>query len=154
MKKNRKKNKKAFTSVELLLVIALVAIIGLTSIPFLSRFLVQSATEDAYSRILADLRQAQINAQLGKQNGPWGVYYGTVNGSKQVVMYQGSSYATHTNAAFDQSYRVNSNVTITGMSDLNFAQVTGKPNAAATITITGTSNTTRTIKINTQGIIN
>src|SRR6185437_14308427 len=136
-------NRKAFSSLELLLVVALVAIIGLSSIPFLSRFFVQSTTADTYARVLAELRQAQTYAMMGKQNSPWGVYYG----ANKVILYQGTSYAAH-NATFDQVYSVNPSVSITGLSDINFAQMTGKPNAPATITIKGTNNTTRTIQVN------
>ena len=71
-------NSKAFTTFELLLVIALVTIIGATSIPFLSRFITQNATGDTYSRLLAEFRKAQTYAMLGKQNSPWGVYYGVL----------------------------------------------------------------------------
>src|SRR6185437_15686234 len=135
-------NRQAFSAIELILVVALVAIIGLSSIPFLSRFFVQSTTADTYARVLAELRQAQTYAMTGKQDGPWGVYYG----ANKIILYQGTSYATH-NAPFDQVYAVNSNVLISGLTDINFAQISGKPNAPATITITGTSNTTRTIQV-------
>ena len=143
---------KAFTSVELLIVISLVAIIGLTALPFLSRFFTQNATSDAYYRMLADFRKAQTYAIVGKQKGPWGVYYNSA--SNKIILYQGSSYATHTNTAFDETYNVSPSVSISGISDISFAQMTGTPSAATTITITGTSNTTRTIQINTQGIVN
>ncbi len=148
-----KKITKAFTTVELLIVIALITIIGATSIPFLSRYLTQNNTNDTYNRLLAEFRKAQTYSMSGKQNGPWGVYYGTVGLTKKVILYQGTSYATH-NAAYDEIYTVSPNVTVSGFSDINFAQVSGKPNTSATITITGTSNTARSIQINDQGIVN
>jgi Tfp pilus assembly protein FimT len=167
MKKNTKKNKRtyvglglrrinahAFSNLEVILVIALITIIGLTSVPFLSRFLVQSATIDTYNNLLAQLRKAQSYAMTGKQNGSWGVYYGTVAGTKKIILYQGNTYASHVNTTFDESYSVSPNVTITGLTDINFSKVSGTPNTTANITITGTSNTTRNIQINAQGIVN
>jgi Tfp pilus assembly protein FimT len=167
MKKNIKKKKgaksqlrllrinpKAFTSLELLIVIVLVAIIGLTSVPFLSRFFTQNATSDTYARLLGELRKAQTYAMMGKQNGPWGVFYDTSGGAKKIILYQGNTYASHVNSAFDESFKLNPNVTVTGLNDINFSQVTGTTGVNTTITISGTSNTTRTIQVNSQGIVN
>lgn len=127
---------KAFTYIELIIVISLALLLGLLSTPFLSRFLVQSSTNDTYNQVISELRKAQLYATSGKQNGPWGVYYGTIGGVNKIVLYQGSSYAAHTNTAYDESFAVNPNVTITGLSDINFAQVSGIPSENTTITIT------------------
>src|SRR6266699_2866835 len=75
-----------FTILELLIVMSVVTIIGLTSVPFLSRFYTQNAVSNTYDQLTGELRKAQTYAMIGKQNGPWGVYLNTV--SKKIILYQ------------------------------------------------------------------
>lgn len=143
-----KKYREGFTLVELLVILALIGLTGLVSVPFYTRFFTQNAVSNTYDQLLSQLRRSQTYAIAGKQNGPWGVH----NGGTQLVLFQGSSYAGR-NTGFDEKFSVNSNITVSGFTDIIFAQVTGLPNSSATITIQGI-NITRTITITAQGIIN
>src|SRR5437870_896099 len=86
-----------FTLIEVLIVMALVTLVGLTSVPFLSRFFTQNAVENTYEQLKGELGKAQTYAMSGKQNGSWGVH----NGTGSIVLFQGSSYASR-NSAFDE----------------------------------------------------
>ena len=142
---------KGFTIIELLVVVALVTIIGLTSVPFLSRFFLQNAVTNTYDQLAGELRKAQTYAMEGKQNGPWGVYLNTSSNPYKIILYQGTDKG-HIVKTFD-TFIVNANVAITGFTDVNFAQVTGTTSAAVTITIKG-NNTIKTITVSTQGVVN
>src|SRR5258708_31801179 len=106
---------KGFTYIELILVIALVFIFGTMSISFGSRFLTQNAVANATDQLISDFRQAQMTAMMGKQNSNWGVNYA----SNTITVYKGKSFATRT-TAFDATFSVNTSVSITGFSDINF----------------------------------
>lgn len=130
------------TIIELLIVIALISIIGLLSASFYSRFLTQNAVENAQNQLVNSFRKAQVYSMMGKQNGVWGVRYG----SNTITLYLSG------NPAFDENYNVNNNITVT-VFDITFAKITGLPSSSPTITISG-GNNTKTININSQGVVN
>ena len=136
-----------FSFIELILVVSLVLLLGLMSSGFAVRFLTQNAVANVGDQLVNDFRTAQMNAMMGKQNSNWGVNYA----SNTITLYKGSSFATRT-TSFDQTFSVNSGVTISGLSDLNFARMTGLPGSTPTITITG-SGETKTITVNSQGVV-
>jgi Tfp pilus assembly protein FimT len=136
-----------FTFIELLLVIALTMIIAVVSTIFYTRFFTQNAVANTVDQLAGDFRKAQIYAMMGKQNGNWGVAYN----SNTIYLYQGASFASR-NTAFDEKFSVNTNITITGLTDSNFARSTGLPNATATINVSGNGQT-QTLTLNNQGML-
>lgn len=148
-KEHMEKNKLhyGFSFIELILVISLVLLLGVMSSGFAARFLTQNSVANSGDQLVNDLRAAQMNAMVGKQNSNWGVNYS----ANTITLYKGNSFATRT-TAFDQTFSVNSGVTISGMSDINFTRMTGIPGSTPTITITG-SGETKTITVNSQGVV-
>jgi prepilin-type N-terminal cleavage/methylation domain-containing protein len=140
--------KKGFTLIEMLLVIALFMILAGLSTPFYARFLTQNNVNNVVDQLSGQLRKAQIYAMMGRQNGAWGV---TVN-SGAIILFQGSSYATR-NSAFDEKFLLNPNISITGLTEVVFAKVSGLPSTTPTIVITG-NNSSKTVTVNSQGVIN
>lgn len=135
------------TLIELLLIVGIVSIIGLSSVAFYSRFFTQSAVANTADKVTSQLRKAQMYAMSGKQNGNWGVH----NGANEIVLFQGATYAGR-NTAFDEIFNINNNITISGFTDIIFTKTTGIPNTTATITITGAGNE-KNIAINAQGSV-
>jgi len=140
--------KKGFTLIELIIVIALISILGFLSTGFYSRFYNQNAVSTVTDELTQEFRKAQIYAMMGKQNGNWGVH----NNTTSIVLFQGSTF-TGRNTAFDETFAVNSNIIITGLTDLIFSRMTGTPSATPTIIISSANNT-RTITVNSQGVVN
>ena len=138
---------KGFTLIELLLVIAIFLVLGSLSAVFFSRFLTQNAVANTQDQLAGELRKAQIYAMMGKQNGGWGVRFG----SNTITLFQGNTYATR-NSAFDETFTVNTNIAVSGFTEVDFTKITGTPSATPTITITG-NNTTKTLTVNSQGVI-
>lgn len=136
-----------FTFIELILVVAIVIIIGTFSSVFFGRFLIQNAVANTQDQLVGELRKAQLYAMAGRQNGNWGVQFS----SNIITLYQGASFATR-NSAFDEKFNVNSNILITGFSEVNFARMTGLPSTTGTYTITGTTSSDQVI-INSQGVV-
>jgi len=145
-----------FTLIELLLVIALMLLLGTMGTAFTSRFLTQNGVTNAQDQLVGDLRKAQMNAMMGKQRtnvtcNPcnWGVNYGGT--ANTITLYLGNTFAGR-NSAFDEKFSVNASISITGVTDVNFAKVTGLPNTTGTMTITGNGQT-KTVTINSQGMV-
>lgn len=138
-----------FTFIELILVVTLILVLGTLGTSLGARFITQNGVSNTTDQIIGDLRKAQMNAMMGKQNSNWGVNYS----SNSIVLYKGNSYATRT-AGFDETFSVGPSVNIacsSGSCDVNFARVTGFPNSTRTFTITG-SGETKTVIVNGQGV--
>ncbi len=139
--------KRGFTLIELLLVISIVIIIGTFSVVFFSRFLTQNAVANTQDQLVGELRKAQIYAMMGKQNGNWGVRFG----SNTITLFAGNTYAGR-NSAFDETSSANANISISGFSEIDFAKTTGLPSATGTYTITG-NDSSKQISVNSQGVV-
>lgn len=140
-------NQAGFTIIELLLVISIVTIIGTFSVVFFSRFLTQNAVANAQDQLIGELRKAQMYAMMGRQNGNWGVRFG----SNKITLFQGNSYATRT-TALDETFSENSNISISGFTEVVFTKTTGLPSTTGTYAITG-NDTSKQVVINSQGVV-
>lgn len=137
-----------FTLIELLLVISFMLILGTMMTSFTARLLTQSNVYNASDQIIEFIRQAQINAMVGKRNSNWGVDFA----SSTITLYQGPSFAGRT-SALDQKISVAASIAITAFDD-NFWKRTGTPSGFTTpqtITITG-NGSSKQITINAQGM--
>jgi prepilin-type N-terminal cleavage/methylation domain-containing protein len=139
--------RRSFTLIELLLVVALIGALAAFSTPFYARFLTQNSVSLVQDQLTSHLRRAQMNAMMGKNNGPWGVTYT----SSKLVLFQGVSYAART-AAFDELFVVNPSISITGLGEIIYTKTTGLPNAAATITIAGVGSS-KTVTVSSIGVV-
>lgn len=138
-----------FTLIELILVVVVIAIVAVMSTPIYSRFLLQNAVANTTDQMVGSLRKAQIYAVTGKQGSAWSVNYS----SNTITLYKGTTFSGH-DSSFDETFSVNPNVSIAGMTDINFARVTGlpAPSTGATITVSSSGNNQATITVNTQGV--
>ena len=105
----QKRSSFGFTLIELLLVVTIMLAIGAPSSIFFSNFLTQNAVSSTQTRLINQLRKAQMYAMMGKENGNWGVRFGLVGSNKTITLFQGNSYALR-NSAFDELFTENPNV--------------------------------------------
>jgi len=120
------------------------------SVSFYSRFLTQNSVDNTVTKLVQSFRKAQVYSMTGKQNGVWGVKYVSTPPPHKIVLYLTG------NTAFDESFSVNDNITISGFTDISFAKATGIriPSIPDTITITiSGDNSTKTVTINSQGVV-
>lgn len=136
-----------FTLLELIIVVAMTILVGLVAVPFYSRFFNQNAVANATDQLTGELRKAQMYSIVGKRGGQWGVAYNSNN----IILFQGNTFATR-NTAFDETFSVGSNVSVSGFTELEFNRMTGTPSAAPNITISGGGNT-KTVAISTLGVV-
>lgn len=139
--------KSGFTLIEVMLVVALILVIGIVSAAFYGRFLMQNAVSDATDTLAGALRKTQLYSMEGRRDSAWGVKVSV----GQIVVFKGDSYDSR-DTAFDEVSNVNSNVELSGMSEVVFSRVTGLPSDTPTVTVSGQGNT-KTLTINSQGIV-
>jgi len=135
-----------FTLIELLLTMSLLFVIASSSTAFYSRFLSQNSVQSVQDQIIGDLRKAQINAMMGKQNSAWGVNIG----SGVITLFSGTSFLART-SALDERFTYPASLQFSGPTEIVFTKITGIPNTSGTISITGVG-TNKSVIINSQGI--
>lgn len=146
--KNSFSSKTGFTLLELLLSIAIFAIvIGFTA-PLFYSFQVRNDLDLTISTTAQYLRRAQLLSQAGKRDDSWGV----IVKEEEIVLFKGESYAGR-ESGLDETFLLSRTVTPSGVSEVVFEKLTGEPQNTGDIIFSSSINETRIIKINEKGII-
>ncbi len=139
-----KKSFSGFTLIEIILVIAIMAIISVSAAPFLSRFLTQNRLEVSTDKVISTIRKTQSYAMSGKDNSIWGF----CKSGNNIRLFKGSCATPAYNEDFDLS-----KVTISGLTEVVFTGMSGKrgePNTPVTVTIANDIGS-NTVSINYAG---
>ena len=138
-----------FTLVELLLSLAIIAIITGMTIPIYQSFQVKNDL-DLTSAILAQsLRRAQLLAEAVAADSNWGVYLQ----EEKMTLFKGDSYLFRDQTA-DEDFSIAKSITPGILREIIFAKFTGLPLTVGTMVLTSTNNEVKNITINSQGMVN
>lgn len=141
-------NSAGFTLIETLLVSSLIIIVSGLSLPVARSLQTTNDVDVAVVALAQNVRQAQLLAQSGASDDNWGVR--VVVGD--ITLYRGTSYAARI-SGFDQQSAIAANITPTGVSEINFARITGTPSVTGTITLTGLYGKNGVLTINSHGVV-
>jgi type II secretory pathway pseudopilin PulG len=136
-----------YTIVEILLTVALIALIAGFSVPLFQSFLFRNQVETATALVTRAIRSAQANSQGVRGDSSWGVAFI----SNSVILFKGNSYATR-----DQNEDLNYSLqgaTVSGGGELIFSKLYGFLSSPVTLNISSTSGN-NTITVNEKGTIN
>ncbi|TXH00332.1 MAG: hypothetical protein E6P95_03760 [Candidatus Moraniibacteriota bacterium] len=122
---------RGFSFLEIIILMTIIFIIGVTSAWFSMQFFFQQQTVLAAQIVSTSLSRANLYAQSGKVYSDWGVAVR----DKQVIVFAGSSYESR-NSVFDESAILPGGILITGLDEIIFARLTGETSQAM-ITISG-----------------
>jgi prepilin-type N-terminal cleavage/methylation domain-containing protein len=137
-----------FTLLEVLLSIALIAVMAGVTIPVYISSQVRNDLDIATVEIVQTLRRGQILAQAVDGDTSWGMRVA----SGSITLFKGASYAAR-DSAFDEIFEVPTNIAPSGITEVVFSKFTGLPQTAGTITLTSSTNETRNIVINQKGMV-
>lgn len=132
---------KGITLIELLLVVAIIALLAATSTPFLSRFVLQTQFDSSFDKVVSSIRKAQQYSISEKISSSWGV---CVTGSS-VRMFLGSCASP----TISEDFTIPQTVSITGLTTTTFNS-RGEPSNTLTISIS-TEIDSKTISVNSAG---
>ncbi len=141
--------KKAFTLIEMLLVIAIIGLLGTITIPFYQRLQITTQRQTFSNQLISELRHAKLMAISANNDQSWGL---NIN-QNQATLFMGNDFANR-DQTFDESVVVPSNVTVGGsINQVIFAKQSGLPNVSGIITVSDTNGQTQSIAINSQGTV-
>lgn len=141
--------KRGFTLVEMLIVIAILAIVSFVAVGFVSNSVPRNQLQTETDALLGMLRRAQERTVNGYEGGPWGVHVE----AGSATLFLGNTFATR-DAAYDETRTLPSAIGASGSTDVVFEIRSGIPTASATFTLTDhDTSLTRTIIIHAWGTI-
>lgn len=138
---------KGFTLLEVLLVIALLAILSGISIPVYQSFQFKSDLDLATLDVSQSLRRAQILAQSVDGDMSWGVK----TESEKITLFKGASFESR-DENLDEIFNIPANVTFSGLKEVVFTKFSGLPEETGTLDIFSNNNQ-RSVIINQKGIL-
>lgn len=147
------KSMRGFTIIELLIVVAILAIVGFFSIPFVQTFQISSDLNSVADQLTQAIRRAQLQARAGQNDDDWGVAFN--EDDKEYIIFKGTSYASR-DSIFDEVIGYPSR--FSAINDLSneiiFFKYSGAPTASGTITIVDDQgNEQRTIRVSGIGVV-
>lgn len=147
---------KGVTLIELLLVIAIVLVVVGGGAPVVGRWQQSQQLNDTVVQMGQWLKTARERSLAGLNDATHGVYL-EINdpGADRVILYQGASFVTR-NSAYDRAVTLDVALSLSSTlagNEVNFVRVTGKPNATGTITVSHSVSDSRTITINSSGLV-
>jgi prepilin-type N-terminal cleavage/methylation domain-containing protein len=144
----RVEGKKGFTLIEMLLSVAIIAILAGVSTPVYQMFQNRNDLDIATTTIAQSARRAQLLAQAVAGDTSWGIYVQ----AKSITLFKGAAYLTRDNN-FDEVFDLSDSIIPTGMSELVFTKFSGFPQATGSFVLTSKANESRTIAINQKGTL-
>lgn len=147
--KKAKKIPKGFSLVELLVSMAIVAILVAISVSGYFLFKQESEIDLGAQKVVNLIRQAQGKSKSMEGDSAWGIEITP----RSAIIFRGSDFYSR-NTAFDENTKLTGITTATGKTQILFSKLTGLPsvNSVGILTL-GNGVTTKKIQINDEGIV-
>lgn len=141
-------HQKGFTLIEMLLSVAIIGILVAGSAPIFNSFVARNDLDVVGQQVASALRRAQTYARGMDDDSAWSVNVA----STAVTLYKGTVFVSR-DTAYDEVVSIPPTITVSGLSDVQFAKFTASPNTTGSITLTSNANDTRTLTINAKGMV-
>lgn len=139
--------KSAFTLLEIILVVALIAISAGIVAPIYYSAKSNDDFNNSFSTLVGSLRRAQILSMASLNDSSWGLKIIDNN----IIIFKGENYLNRS-TDYDEIISVNRNIRSSGLDEVVFSKYTGKPNLSGDISWQ-LNTLERTLSINEIGIV-
>lgn len=136
-----------FSLIEVLLSIALIALLSGIAAPVFLRLQTKNDLDLAVTSLAQSLRRAQVQSQAVDGDISWGVKIQT----SSLTLFKGPSFAAR-DITYDETSDLNPNITLSGPTEIVFAKFTGLPQTIGTITFSINSDSV-TLNVNEKGTV-
>lgn len=130
----------AFTIIEILLALSIIAVVGALSIPSYRYYSIVNDLERSVDQVTQGLHRARLLAELSEHDSAWG--YQVASGT----IFKGTVFAGR-DAGFDEAQPLPRTITPSGLPEVSFAVLTGDPSATGSIILTAVNGMQRTITV-------
>jgi prepilin-type N-terminal cleavage/methylation domain-containing protein len=137
---------KGVSIIELLLVIALIAIIAAGSAPIYTSFLTRQQQRNKVAELVSSLNMARVSAEAGRNDSDWGVFAN----NDEITLFSGPSYAGR-DQSLDVTYGVPPAVSITN-NEVLFERPDGEADSSA-VFVVSVGSETETVTVNVDGTV-
>lgn len=137
---------KGFTLVEILLTVAMLAILATLTIPLGLNFLKGQQLEGSTQEVIQTLRRAQLKSMSMEGDSNFGLYLTNDN----YILFKGDVYTP--GDPYNEVFSFPEALTVSGLAQVVFTKVEGLANNTGNIILT-IDNTSRTIEVNNFGKI-
>lgn len=141
----KQRGRSGFSLVEMLIIVAIIAILSGVVIPLFHNYQSKNDLYTSVSQITQALNRAKLLAESGKNSGAWG--YNATNG----VLFAGKSYASR-DASYDELYDTPSTITASGITEVVFDQLTGRPSQTGSMILINDNGDRGVIQIGMYGV--
>lgn len=137
--------KRGFTLLEMLLSVAIIALIAGMGVPVYQSFQNRNELDIAANALAQSLHRAQVLSQNQDGDSSWGVHIATGT----ITVFQGNSFASR-DAEFDEVSVIPSSMMYTGTDEYVFSELFATTTMGTT-TLTSINNESRSIVVNERG---
>lgn len=141
-------NSKGFTMVELLLSVAILTALTGLSLPLYESFNRRNDLDLTTHSVAAAIRRAEAYSRGARGDSAWGVEFLSTG----ITLFKGTTYSSR-DTSFDETLSLPGSVTASGLTELTFTKLSGQPNTTGSLTLQSTTNTSRTITVNVEGMV-
>jgi prepilin-type N-terminal cleavage/methylation domain-containing protein len=141
--------KNGFTLLEVLLSMALIAILAGVGLPTMYTLLSKNDLDVAQNQVAQSLGRATFLSSASDGDTTWGVKVLTGN----IIIFKGTNYTSGRDANFDETYPIAASITPSGLTEVVFSKMTGLPQTTGDIILTSTNGEIKTITINSKGTV-
>ena len=137
-----------FTLVEVLLVVAILTIIVGVGTPVYETFVRRNNLDATNQTVVGMLRRASTYARAVSGDSAWSVELQSTG----ITLFKGAAFSTR-DTNYDETTSLPASVTLGGLAEVQFTKFSGAPNTTGTITLSSTTNDTRTITVDGKGAV-
>lgn len=142
-----KRFRRGFTLLEVMLSMTVLAVLAAVGLPVFQSLQVRNDLDIAVGAVVQGSRRAQALSVASDGDATWGIRIQTGG----TIIFRGTSYAAR-DSSYDEMFDLSGGITPSGLTEITYSKLNGFPSATGTITLTGSSNETRTITINSKGV--
>jgi len=137
-----------FTLLEMLISVTIIGMLVGVSVPVYESFVRQNDLNLATQGIATMIQRAETYALGNNTDSVWSIELLPAS----VILFQGTSFASR-NTNYDETYPIPGSITLSGLTEIQFAKLTALPNTTGTITLASTTLDTNTITLNAKGVV-
>lgn len=137
-----------FTLIEMLLSVTIIAMLAGMTVPVYDTFVRRNDLDLTTQSLAATLRRAEQYARLQNGDASWGVHVDPTT----VTLFKGTNFGAR-DTTYDETLNIPGSITPGGLSEVQFAKFSGAPNTTGSITLTSSTSDTRTVTVNSEGMV-